>query len=127
MSTTPLFVQSEEISKNVLEWIKELDYGYMVLIVLIAYGLKYKEQLQWVVKIFKGTHWKATWILGFFLGIPYALTENIFFNHDGEVHWVQLLILFQSYLITMIFCDDLVTMLKRWHEIFKNKNKDIGH
>ena len=41
-----------EVTDTVVEWFANLDYEYMVLHVIICYGLYYADNLRWIVEYF---------------------------------------------------------------------------
>ena len=79
--TIVIIMGPELITDTVLEWFQTLDYEYMVLHIIICYGLYYSKNLRWIVERFspirkKGIS-KAVWLTG---GVLAALEIIRFFT-----------------------------------------------
>lgn len=100
----------DTISDGIMEWITHLNYHYIVLFVLVAYGITHKPQFGWLRKLIPNK-WVKIWLVGILIGIGYCLATDDF---DG--HYLSYLI--HSYLVVIIFVDGLIFIPKAVNDFF---------
>lgn len=115
----------ELLTDTVLEWFQTLNYEYMILHILVCYGLYYSDNMRWIVERFspvrKKGRSKAVWLIGGFL----ALVEMIRFipfmqSIENEIIVQQFISIFHSYVVIQVFVDPIVQSVHKWLTIFKN-------
>jgi len=107
---------------SVMEWVNNLDYEYMLLHVMVCYGLYYSENLRWIVEYFspvrKKGRSKAVWLVG---GILAAIEIGRFyphFGHDGEL-LDKIFSVIHSYLVIQVFVEPIVMFVHKWVDKFR--------
>ena len=68
----------EILTDTVLEWFQTLNYEYMVLHIIVCYGLYYSKNMGWIVQRFSPVRKKGisrgVWLAGGFLALVAFLT-----------------------------------------------------
>lgn len=116
----------ELVTDTVSEWFLNLDYEYMVLHVIICYGLYYSENLRWIVEYFspvrKKGFSKAVWLVGGIL----ALLEMVRFipftlEHEMSATLIveKFVAILHSYVVVQVFVEPIVHTVHKWITIFK--------
>ena len=113
----------EFITDTVLEWFETLDYEYMVLHVVVCYGLYFSDNLRWIVEylspVRKKGITKAVWLVG---GILALLELARFFPYMGEgLTHEKVFSVLHSYIFIQVFVGPIVKGVHNWLEIFKKK------
>lgn len=113
------------ITDTVLEWLNSLDYEYMLLHILISYGLYYSGNLKWVSEKLGGLS-KSTWIVGGILALI-EIGRIIPFIEGGDMAAIiqKFVSILHSYLLIQVFVEDIVKSVHRWVDIFRKKNDNI--
>jgi hypothetical protein len=117
----------ELLTDTVLEWFNNLDFEYMVLHIIVCYGLYYSDNMRWISEYFspvrsKGVS-KAVWLVGGVL----ALVEMIrFFPYVGVggVDYQKFISIFHSYIVIQVFVEPIVHFVHKWLSIVKRS--DVG-
>lgn len=117
------------LTDTVLEWFQALDYEYMVLHIIVCYGLYYSENLRWIVEWFspvrKKGRSKAVWVVGGFL----ALIEMVRFAPfigEGGLDFQKLISIFHSYVVVQVFVDPIVQTVNSWLKVFKRTTNNLS-
>ena len=105
-------VPHELISQSITDWITGLNYQYMAVVILICYGLKWKANMHWLNDKLGGEV-RAKWLVGIVVAITEVVSTFEFLGGHG-VGLDMFLLLFHSYLIAMIFCDDIIDKVHNW-------------
>ena len=74
-------VPHELISQTVTEWITGLNYQYMVVVLVICYGLKYKRSLSWLNNRVGGEV-AAQWLVGLIIALSELITVLPYFGDN---------------------------------------------
>ena len=99
-----MIMDSEFYTDTILKWFQGLDYEYMVLHIMICYGLYHADNLRWIVECLspirkKGIS-KAVWVIGGVLAgieiiryIPYAIENDLTYTSITD----KIISIFHSY------------------------------
>ena len=116
---------TDVLTDTVIEWLGALDYEYMLLHVIVCYGLYYSDNLKWIVEYFspvrrKGRS-KAVWLVGGIL----AVIEIIRFTpHFGEGELLaKIFSIIHSYLVVQVFVEPIVVFVNKWVGIIKKSTQ----
>lgn len=122
----------EILTDTVLEWFQNLNYEYMILHIMVCYGLYHSKNLKWIVEIFspirkKGIS-KAIWLIGGIL----ALLEMVRFIPVITSQNLSLMIVFDhfiaiihSYVVIQVFVEPIVNTIHKWMNVFRKTAEDI--
>jgi hypothetical protein len=120
---------TDQLTDTVLEWFRGLDYEFMVLHVIICYGLYYSENMRWIVEYFspirKKGRSKAVWLIGGILALLEMFRVVPFFISGGlNLHNLQEIIqkfvaIFHSYVVVQVFVDPIVSSVHKWVGVFR--------
>jgi hypothetical protein len=124
-------VDPEILTDTIVEWFATLNYEYMLLHIIICYGLYYSKNMSWIVQRFSPVRKKGiargVWLTGGFL----ALMEVLRFvplaweNSIGITVCVDKVIsIFHSYILIQVFVDPIVNAVHRWLEILHKTSKN---
>ena len=117
------------ITDTVLEWFQNLDYEYMVLHIIVCYGLYYSDNLKWIVEKYspvrkKGVS-KAVWLVGGILAVieairflPY-IVAGVVTVADATETFISI---FHSYVVVQVFVEPIVKTVHKWLKIFQKDN-----
>jgi len=112
----------EIITDTVLEWFQALDYEFMILHLVVCYGLYYSDNMKWIVEYFSPVRRKgrsrAIWLVGGFLAVLEVLRFIPFIGEGGLDHQKFFSIL-HSYIVVQVFVDPIVATAKKWLDMFK--------
>jgi type IV secretory pathway VirB2 component (pilin) len=111
----------ELISQTITDWITGLNYQYMAVVVIICYGIKWKDNMKWISSRIGGET-RTKWMVGILVALTEVISTFEFLGGHG-VDLNTFILLFHSYLIVMIFCDDIVNKLHDWI-VFMTKKGD---
>jgi len=120
---------TDQLTDTVLEWFHGLDYEFMVLHIIICYGLYYSENMRWIVEYFspirKKGQSKAVWLIGGILALLEMFRILPFFIAGGfSLESIQMIIqkfvaIFHSYVVVQVFVDPIVNSVHKWIGVFK--------
>jgi len=114
------------VTDTIVEWFNTLDYEYMLLHVMLCYGLYYSNNMQWIVKKF-GSRVNAVWWVGGIIGTLEIIRFLPWFRVDEiGIDVQQVVSIFHSYLLIQVFVDDIVQTVHSWFMLLK-KTKNIGN
>jgi hypothetical protein len=121
-----MILTPELVTDTVSEWFQNLDYEYMVLHVMICYGLYYSKNLRWVVEIYspirsKGIS-KAVWLIGSILAVMEMLRfVPVIIEHDLTFTMAvdKFVSILHSYVVIQVFVEPMVNTLHKWVTMFK--------
>jgi hypothetical protein len=124
---------TELISQTITEFIKNLDYEYMLIVILVSYGLYFSENFNWINWFFspvrKKGRTKGVWLIGTVLAILEIIRYIPILFADPIRYYQQLIYIIYSFIVVQVFLDDLVLLLNKWlvvlgFKIVKKKNKE---
>jgi hypothetical protein len=121
---------TDTVTDTVFEWFTNLDFEYMLLHIVVCYGLYYSENMRWIVEYFSPVRRKgrsrAVWLIGGFLALlemvrffPYIGDDTSGFGYDIFIS------IFHSYIVVQVFVDPIVNFVHKWLAMFKDV-ADIG-
>jgi hypothetical protein len=121
-----MILTPELVTDTVSEWFQNLDYEYMVLHIMVCYGLYYSKNLKWIVEIYspirsKGIS-KAVWLIGGILAIMEMLRFiPVIIEHDLTVTMAvdKFVSILHSYVVIQVFVEPIVNTLHKWVTMFK--------
>jgi len=124
----------EELTSTVLEWFAALNYEYMILHIIVCYGLYYSENLRWISlwysPIRKQGRSKAIWLIGAVLALI-EIIEYFPWIGTGSINYKIIVNLLHSYIVIQVFVEpivlkihNLVTLLKKVDATKKTPNVD---
>jgi hypothetical protein len=121
-------MSSEFITDTVLEWFQGLDYEYMVLHIIVCYGLYYSDNLRWIVEYFspvrrKGIS-KAVWLVGGVLAVI-EMARFFPFVGDGGLDHQKFISILHSYVVVQVFVEPIVSTVNNWLKVFKKTANNI--
>lgn len=120
-----------EISDTVLKWFKDLDYEYMIMHIILCYGLYHSNNFKWVWNYYSPVKKKgistAVWTLGAFLGLleiirfmPYIIS--------GQISYQKIFDILYTYLVVQVFVEPLVIAVHKYLGFFsKNANSSSNN
>jgi len=116
----------EILTDTVIEWLDSLDYEYMLLHVIVSYGLYYSNNLRWIVEYFspvrrKGIS-KAVWLVG---GILALIEIGRFIPHfeSGELLTQKIFSIIHSYILIQVFVEYIVEFVHKWIGVIRKSSK----
>ena len=121
-----MILTPELVTDTVSEWFQNLDYEYMVLHIMICYGLYYSKNLRWIVEIYspirsKGIS-KAVWLIGGILAVMEMLRfVPVIIEHDLTVTMAvdKFTSILHSYVVIQVFVEPIVNTIHKWVTMFK--------
>jgi hypothetical protein len=121
-----MILTPELVTDTVSEWFQNLDYEYMVLHIMICYGLYYSKNLRWIVEIYspirsKGIS-KAVWLIGGILAVLEMLRfVPVIIEHDLTVTMAvdKFTSILHSYVVIQVFVEPIVNTIHKWVTMFK--------
>jgi hypothetical protein len=121
-----MILTPELVTDTVSEWFQNLDYEYMVLHIIICYGLYFSKNLRWIVEIYspirsKGIS-KAVWLIGGILALLEMLRfVPVIIEHDLTVTMAvdKFVSILHSYVVIQVFVEPIVNTLHKWVTMFK--------
>jgi hypothetical protein len=120
----------ELVTDTVSEWFLNLDYEYMVLHIIICYGLYYSENLRWIVEYFspvrkKGVS-KTVWLVGGILALlEMARFIPVTLEHEMSTTLIveKFIAILHSYVVVQVFVEPIVHTVHKWITIFKKTHE----
>ena len=116
----------EILTDTVIEWLDSLDYEYMLLHVVVCYGLYYSQNLKWIVEYFspvrrKGVS-KAVWLVG---GVLALIEVGRFIPHidSGELLAQKIFSIVHSYILIQVFVEYIVEFVHKWIGVIRKSSK----
>ena len=112
-----------DLSEGVYQWVEELDYEYMILHVIVCYGLYYSKNMQWINQYFSPVKKKGRSRSVWFVGALLALIEMIKylpFIGEGTLSYQKMIAIFHSYVVIQVFVDPIVTQFHKWLSLIRN-------
>jgi hypothetical protein len=125
-----MIMDPEILTDTVLEWFQTLDYEYMVLHIIVCYGLYYSKNMGWIVQWFspvrkKGVS-KAVWVIGGFLALMEMVRFIPFIGEEAGGLSVQKFIsIFHSYIVIQVFVDPIVQTVHKWMSVFRKTTSGL--
>jgi len=127
-----MILTPELVTDTVFEWFQNLDYEYMVLHIIICYGLYYSKNLRWIVEIFspirnKGIS-KAIWLIGGILAVMEMLRfAPIIVEHDITITMAinRFVSILHSYVVIQVFVEPIVMSIHKWINLFKKTSDNM--
>jgi hypothetical protein len=121
-----MILTPELVTDTVSEWFQNLDYEYMVLHIMVCYGLYYSKNLRWIVEIYspirsKGIS-KAVWLIGSILAVMEMLRfVPVIIEHDLTFTMAvdKFVSILHSYVVIQVFVEPMVNTLHKWVTMFK--------
>lgn len=122
----------EILTDTVLEWFQNLNYEYMILHIIICYGLYYSKNMGWIVQRFSPVRKKGisrgVWLTGGLLALielirfaPYAIETGMSYTESID----KIISIFHSYVVVQVFVDPIVQAAHKWIGVFKKTSSDI--
>lgn len=96
-----------------MEWIGELNFHYMIIFVIVSYGIHHKPQMGWIRNLIG--KWVSTWMIGLLIAGGYIMASPKAFI-DNKLNKEYLALLLHSYGICMVFMYDAMRLLHTWGE-----------
>jgi hypothetical protein len=127
-----MILTPEVVTDTVLEWFQNLDYQYMILHIMICYGLYYSKNLRWIVELYspvrsKGIS-KAVWLIGGVLAIlellrfvPVMIEEK----HSATLIVDRFITILHSYVVIQVFVEPIVSTIHKWIGLFKKTSDSM--
>ena len=121
-------MNSDFIADTVFEWSQGLDYEYMVLHIIVCYGLYYSDNLRWIVEYFspvrrKGIS-KAVWVVGGILAVI-EMARFFPFIGDGGLDHQKFISILHSYIVVQVFVEPIVSTINKWMKVFNKTANNI--
>lgn len=119
-------ISPEILTDTISEWFSNLSYEYMILHIVVCYGLYYSDNLRWIVERFspirkKGIS-KAVWLSGGLLAlieiirfIPFAIEGSLSYTSIVD----KIISILHSYIVIQVFVEPIVNLANKWLGIFK--------
>lgn len=127
MTLTP-----EVVTDTVLEWFQNLDYEYMVLHIIICYGLYYADNLRWIVEYFSPVRRKgisrSVWLVGGILALLEMLRYvPVIIEHETSITSVveKFIAILHSYVVIQVFVEPIVNSIHKWVSMFKRTTNSV--
>jgi hypothetical protein len=119
-------VDPEILTDTIVEWFATLNYEYMLLHIIICYGLYYSKNMSWIVQRFSPVRKKGiargVWLSGGFLALMEVL-RFIPFAWENSVSMTlcvdKVISIFHSYILIQVFVDPIVNTVHRWLDVVK--------
>jgi len=122
-------MNTDILTDTVLEWFEGLDYEFMVLHIIVCYGLYYSKNMGWIVSYFspvrKKGRSKAVWVIGGFLAIV-EMARFAPFIGEGGLDFQKLISIFHSYVVVQVFVDPIVQTVNNWFKVFKKTTDNFS-
>lgn len=122
----------ELVTDTVLEWFENLDYEYMVLHIIVCYGLYYADNLRWIVEYFSPVRKKgisrAVWFVGGILAaIEMFRFIPVIVEHDMSITLAveKLVSILHSYIVIQVFVEPVVTLINNWLGVFRRTTSTV--
>lgn len=117
----------EILTDTVIEWFSNLDYEFMVLHIIVCYGLYYSNNLKWVVERFspvrkKGLS-KAVWVVGGVLAIM-EIGRFLPYMGDDDLIIQKIVSIVHSYIVVQVFVEYIVKFVHNWIKILKRETNE---
>lgn len=127
-----MILTPEVVTDTVLEWFQNLDYEYMVLHIIICYGLYYSKNLRWIVELYspirkKGIS-KAVWLIGGVLAILEMLRFiPVIIEHNLSVTMTvdRFVAILHSYVVIQVFVEPIVNTIHKWVTMFRKTTDSV--
>jgi hypothetical protein len=122
-------VTSDFLTDTVLEWLQTLDYEYMVLHIIVCYGLYYSENMKWIVAYFspvrkKGVS-KAVWLIGLFL-MALEIFRFLPYIGEGGLSTQKIISIIHSYIVIQVFVEPIVSTVNKWLNVFRKTTSGMS-
>lgn len=113
----------ELVTETVMEWVETLDYEYMLLHIMLCYGIYYSDNMKWLSERFGGRS-RAIWIVGAIIGLMEVVRFLPSFHGDGlDVQRVMSIL--HSYLVIQVFVEDIVRLVHNWIGVFRRTTNNL--
>ena len=124
-------MNQDQLTSTVLEWFEALNYEYMILHIIVCYGLYYSDNLSWIALKYSPIHKKgrskAVWFIGVLLAVV-EIIKYIPWIGNGKLSYKVFVNLLHSYIVIQVFVEpivikihNLVTLLKKEEGVKKKK------
>ena len=122
-----IYMNSDMVTDTVIEWFQNLNYEYMILHVIVCYGLYYSANMRWIVEWFSPVRKKgrsrAVWLVGGVLALLEIARYLPFVGEGGLTVDIYLSVI-HSYIVIQVFVDPIVSTVHRWFLLFKKTTDD---
>lgn len=122
-------MDTELLTDTVVEWFTTLNYEYMLLHIIICYGLYYSKNMGWIVQIFSPIRKKGisrgVWLAGGLLAIIEIVRFGAFALESGMSYTQAVdnfISIFHSYVVVQVFVDPIVKFVHKWLQVFQKDN-----
>jgi uncharacterized membrane protein (DUF2068 family) len=124
----------EVLTDTITEWVSNLSFEYMILHIIVCYGLYHSDNLRWIVEYFspvkrKGVS-KAVWLSGGVLAliemirfVPFAIETNMDYTHIVD----KFISIIHSYIVIQVFVEPIVTLVNKWLGVFKRTTSGLSN
>jgi hypothetical protein len=124
-------MDTELLTDTVSEWFQTLNYEYMLLHIIICYGLYYSKNMGWIVQIFSPIRKKGisrgVWLAGGLLAAVEIIRFGAFALESGMSYTQavdRFISIFHSYVVVQVFVDPIVQAVHKWLNIIRNTTED---
>ena len=126
-------LDSDVLTDTISEWITNLSFEYMILHIIVCYGLYHSDNLRWIVEYFspikkKGVS-KAVWLSGGVLAlieiirfIPFAIETHMDYTHIVD----KFISIIHSYVVIQVFVEPIVNLVHKWLGVFKKTTSGLS-
>lgn len=117
------------LTDTVSEWLQGLDYEFMVLHIIVCYGLYYSNNWKWVWMMFAPVRShgvsKGVWLIGGVLAVIEML-RFIPYVGEGGLDYQKFISVLHSYIVVQVFVEPLVTTVHKWLGVIKNNGSAVS-
>lgn len=115
------------LTDTAIKWFQNLDYKYMILHIIVCYGLYHSKNWKWVWQKFSPVRKmgvsKAIWVVGLFLAVL-EISRYLPYLGNGEISNTIVLSIVHSYVVIQVFVDPIVNSIHKWINLLKTKQVD---
>lgn len=114
-------IDPEILTDTITEWFGNLSFEYMILHIIVCYGLYYSDNLRWIVEYFspikkKGVS-RAVWLSGGVLAmieivrfIPFSIEAGLTYTAIVD----KVISIIHSYVVIQVFVEPIVNTVYKW-------------
>jgi hypothetical protein len=116
-------LSTQLISETVADFLSKLHYEYMLIVILVSYGLYYSPNFKWVNYYFspvsKLGRTRGVWLIGAVLGVIELIRRLPILFESALLYYQSAMHLLYSFIVVQVFVDDIVKALHKWLVTFK--------
>ena len=113
--------ESDLIKNTIITWLESLDHEYMLLLVVVTWGITESKNMSWLPRKLGGKM-GAIWKIGIFLGLLEMVRNAPISGWIGEIiHGV--IIVFESFLIMMASVEHIISKINEYLKVLKQLKK----